>query len=159
MPAMPPTTQPTTRRQGGVMLLEALIAILIFSIGILAVVGMQATAMKAVTDARSRSEAALYANQLLAQIWTDAVNADQYAYAGSGTIPARLQGWHDQVTGVAGQRGMPGASVVKPKVTITSFVAGKGGTVKIEVFWRTGEETTQGLPAHNYTVMAAVYGN
>src|SRR5258707_11034991 len=99
----------TTRRQGGVMLLEALIAILIFSIGILAVVGMQATAMKAVTDARSRSEAALYANQLLAQIWTDAVNASAYDYPGTGAIPARLQGWHDQVTGVSGQRGIPGA--------------------------------------------------
>jgi type IV pilus assembly protein PilV len=141
------------------MLLEALIAILIYSIGILAVVGMQATAMKAVTDARSRSEAALYANQLLAQIWTDAANADQYAYAGTGTVPTRLQGWHDQVTGVTGSRGLPGASVLKPKVTISSFVAGKGATIKVEVFWRAPEETTQGLPAHNYTVLASVYGN
>jgi len=141
------------------MLLEALIAILIFSVGILAIVGMQATAMKAVTDARSRSEAALYANQILAQIWTDSSNADQYAYPGSGAIPARVQGWHDQITGVTGSRGLPGASTLKPKITITSFVAGKGGTVKIEVFWRSPEETNQGMPAHNYTVMAAVYAN
>jgi type IV pilus assembly protein PilV len=146
------------RRQGGVMLLEALIAILIFSVGILAIVGMQATAMKAVTDARSRSEAALYANQLLAQIWTDAANASAYAYAGAGTPPTRLQGWYDQVTGAAGSRGLPSASTVPPKITISAPTA-KGATVKIEVFWRTPEETTQGMPAHNYTVMAAVYGN
>jgi len=152
-----PTTQ---RRQGGVMLLEALIAILIFSIGILAIVGMQATAMKAVTDARSRSEAALYANQLLAQIWTDSSNADQYAYAGAGTPPTRLTGWYNAVTGVTDpKRGLPGASTTKPKVTISSFTAGKGATVKIEVFWQSPEEATQGLPAHNYTVLAAVYAN
>jgi len=146
----------TAKRQGGVMLLEALIAILIFSVGILAIVGMQATAMKAVTDARSRSEAALYANQLLAQIWTDAPNANSYAYAGAGAPPPRLQGWYNLVTGASGSRGLPGA--LPPKVTVTSPTA-KGGTVKVEVFWQTPEELSQGLPAHNYTVVAAVYAN
>jgi type IV pilus assembly protein PilV len=136
------------------MLLEALIAILIFSIGILAIVGMQATAVKAVTDARSRSEASFYANQLLSQIWTDAANADQYAYPGSGTIPGRLTEWHGRVVA-----GLPGAATLKPKVTISAFTAGKGGTVKVELFWSTPEEISQGLPAHNYTVVAAVYGN
>ena len=53
-------------RQQGVMLLEALVAILIFSIGILAIVGMQASAVRAVTDSRSRSEASFFANQLIA---------------------------------------------------------------------------------------------
>ena len=46
------------RRQGGFMLIEALIAILIFSIGILGIVGLQAAAVNQSTDARYRSEAA-----------------------------------------------------------------------------------------------------
>jgi len=61
-----------TEAPGGVMLLEALIAILIFSIGILAVVGMQTTTIKNVTDSKHRTEAAFLANKLLSQMWTDA---------------------------------------------------------------------------------------
>lgn len=146
-------------RQQGVMLLEALIAILIFSIGILAIVGMQATAVRTVTESRSRAEAALYANQLLGQIWTDAINASQYAYPGSGVVPARLQAWHDAVTGVADpKRGLPGAATIKPVVTVSNPTA-QGATVQIQVFWRNPEEEAQGIPAHNYTVTASVYGN
>jgi type IV pilus assembly protein PilV len=151
--------------QQGVMLLEALIAILIFSIGILAIVGMQATAVRTVTESRSRAEAAVYANQLLGQIWADAVNASQYAYPGAGAVPARLQKWHADVTGVTdatamlagrAKRGLPGQ--IQPIITVSNPTA-QGATVQIQVFWRNPEETAQGLPAHNYTVTAAVYGN
>jgi type IV pilus assembly protein PilV len=148
------------RAQQGVMLLEALIAILIFSIGILAIVGMQATALRTVTESRSRAEAALYANQLLGQIWADAINASQYAYPGSGAIPTRLQAWHDAITGVTDpKRGLPGPNnCCKPTVTISNASA-QGATVQIVVRWQSPEEATQGLPPHNYTVTAAVYGN
>ena len=45
-------------RQRGMFLLEALVGILIFSIGILALVAMQATAITAQADAQYRVEAA-----------------------------------------------------------------------------------------------------
>ena len=48
-------------RQSGVMLLEAMIAILIFSLGVLGVVGMQAMAVAASRDAKYRADAALLA--------------------------------------------------------------------------------------------------
>ena len=41
-------------RQAGVMLLEAMIAILIFSVGILAIVGMQGTAIQNMSEAKYR---------------------------------------------------------------------------------------------------------
>ena len=56
--------------QSGVMLLEALIAILIFSLGILGVVGMQASAVNASRDAKYRSDAALLANELIGEMWS-----------------------------------------------------------------------------------------
>ena len=56
--------KPLRHAQSGVMLLEALIAILIFSLGILALIGLQATAISQSTDARYRSEAALLANDI-----------------------------------------------------------------------------------------------
>src|SRR6266850_2797501 len=91
---------PIRAREEGVMLIEALIAILIFSIGILAVVGMQATAIKNVTESKSRSEAAFLAEELMAQMWIDQnistgavqvntsnVTVANYNYGGSGTPP------------------------------------------------------------------------
>jgi len=51
------------------MLLEALIAILIFSLGILAIVALQAVSIKLTEDAKYRSDAALLAEELLGQMW------------------------------------------------------------------------------------------
>jgi len=67
--------------QQGVMLLEALIGILIFSIGILALLGMQATAMRATVDAKYRSEAAFLANEIIGTMWVDRTNLASYATA------------------------------------------------------------------------------
>ena len=139
------------RNQGGVMLLEALVAILIFSIGILAVVGMQATAIKTVTDSRYRSEASLLANKLLSQMWTDAANIGSYAYTGSGTPPARVSPW---VTEVATR--LPGATDTPPIVTVTGASA-QGAAVRIEVFWQSPEEKAAGVPARALTVNASIY--
>jgi type IV pilus assembly protein PilV len=150
-------------RQSGVMLIEALIAILIFSIGILAVVGMQGIAIKNVTESRSRSEASFLAGELLTQMWVDQnINAAQvntsnvtvgnYNYAGTGTVPARLAGWVARVQGKLPGSTQPG---IRPKVTITNATA-SGATVKIELFWQNPEEASLGLPPHSQVVIASV---
>jgi type IV pilus assembly protein PilV len=55
--------------QAGFLLLEVLIAILVFSLGILAIVGLQATMVKNSTDARFRAIASQVAEQRIAQQW------------------------------------------------------------------------------------------
>lgn len=62
-------------RQTGSVILEALIAILIFSVGILALVGMQATAINSVADAKYRSTAGFLANQIVGTVWATRQNA------------------------------------------------------------------------------------
>jgi type IV pilus assembly protein PilV len=156
---------PIRGREEGVMLIEALIAILIFSIGILAVVGMQSMAIKNATESKHRSEAAFLAEELTAQMWIDQninpttkintsnVSVANYNYAGSGTPKPRLTAWVDRVNNK-----LPGSTVdglTKPKVTITNPSV-SGATVKIEIFWRLPEETTLGLPPHSHTVMASI---
>lgn len=56
-------------QQQGFALLEVLVAVLIFSVGILALVGMQATATRYATDSQFRSTASYLANQRMAEIW------------------------------------------------------------------------------------------
>jgi type IV pilus assembly protein PilV len=154
---------PFRDRQEGVMLIEALIAILIFSIGILAVVGMQSIAIKNVTESRSRSEASFLAGELLTQMWVDqSINATQvntsnvtvanYNYPGTGTVPARLTGWVARVQGKLPGSTLPG---IRPKVTITNATA-SGATIKIELFWQNPEEASLGLPPHSHVVIASV---
>lgn len=63
--------KPIRVKQRGVMLLEALIAILIFSIGVLAIVGLQAAAVRNVGDTKYRANAGFLANQLIGQMWTE----------------------------------------------------------------------------------------
>jgi len=163
---------PPRDRQKGVMLIEALIAILIFSIGILAVVGMQGVAIKNVTESRARSEAAFFAQALLAQMWIDQnisggvntsnVTFNNYNYTGSGSPPARLTDWVAQVNAK-----LPGSTVWMPKVTITNPAAipvvnptpaASGADVKIEIFWQSPEEAslTPPPPPHSYTIMASI---
>ncbi len=70
------------KSQRGMMLLEGLIAILIFSLGILAMVGMQAVAIGHTSQAKHRIDATFVANKLIGRIWADKGNRGNYA----GTI-------------------------------------------------------------------------
>jgi type IV pilus assembly protein PilV len=74
------TKTPARALQRGVMLLEALLGILIFSIGILALIAMQAAAISAQSDAQVRVEAANLASKLLSKVW---VNVNRTNIAGS----------------------------------------------------------------------------
>src|SRR2546430_10425137 len=140
------------KHEDGVMLLEALIAILIFSIGILAVVGLQAVSIKNFTDSKHCTEAASLPNNRRAQMWTDAGNIASYAYPGSGGAPTRLTGWVGQVNAR-----LP-AAAVPPIVTITGASA-TGATVTIQVRWQLPDEQSRlpPPPPHNYTVVASVH--
>ena len=148
---------PAQGSERGVMLIEALVAILIFSIGILAVVGMQAIAIKDVTSAKYRSEAAFLVQELLSQMWTDNGNIGTYAYTGAGAPPDKIKVWVKKV-----QDRLPDGANQPQVVTLTNPVPAApavptGATVQITVKWRLPEEVTQNLQPHSHTVIAYVY--
>lgn len=62
-------------QQQGSMILEAMIAILIFSMGILALVGLQATAINTASDAKYRSTAGFLADQMIGTVWAARQNS------------------------------------------------------------------------------------
>jgi type IV pilus assembly protein PilV len=67
--------------QRGVVLLESLVAILLFSMGVLALVGLQAAMIKNTTDSKFRAEACFIAQQRLGVMWSDPTNAVAYLEA------------------------------------------------------------------------------
>jgi type IV pilus assembly protein PilV len=81
------------RRQGGIALLEAMLAIVILGIGLLGTVGLQARAYSALSDAGARAEATLAAEKLIGIINADVPNIANYNLAESGTPNTTLSAW------------------------------------------------------------------
>lgn len=125
----PLTTGFNPASQRGVMLLEALIAILIFSLGILAVAALQATAIRSVDDSKFRNDASFLASETIGQIWVDIAHIANYA----GTVQPATDT-------------TPAADTVLPGGTRTIVVAGdavNGYSVTVTIQWKTpGEDAT-----------------
>lgn len=133
--------------QRGAILLEGLIAILIFSMGILAIVGLQAAAIKTVSDSQYRLEASFLANRLIAEMWsnTDAINSFKLP---GGAAPA-LATWLAEVNGR-----LPGALTNQPTVTVAGDAA-TGYTITLRVNWQAAGESTP----HNFTTISYINAN
>jgi len=137
------------RRQRGFSLIEGLVAILIFSLGVLALIGLQANSIQQSTAATYRSEATMLTNQLIGQMWT------------SNRTPATLMtnfqtGGPQYNLWVANvQAKLPGAATFPPTVVPTVVGGAFTGLFTITVQWKAPNEAP-GAPAHQYVAIAQV---
>ena len=90
-------SRPPASTQQGVIMIEVLVAILIFSMGVLAVVWLQATMIKATADAKYRSEASYIAQSRIGEMWANPDNAATYLETNTD-ISALLPGGTRTVT-------------------------------------------------------------
>jgi type IV pilus assembly protein PilV len=135
-------------RQKGSFLLEALIAILLLSVGILGMVGLLATSIRASNDARYRSEAATLANGMVADMW--ALNPAQLdaQFGGGG---AKLTAWQAKAASL-----LPSADVAPPNVDLTQpGLSLQSRTVVVTVFWQLPGSTEK----HSYMLTAQIGRN
>lgn len=144
----------TTQR--GMMLLEALMAILIFSLGVLGVVGINALAVSSASDAQYRTEANRYATQMINQIWVSVErsatatvpgsvvtsslaafdhNADGAACSGTATASVNpiVNNWVAAVRSAGS--GLPGSGENMQQI-ITKTGAGEMNEVTVTVCWQ-----------------------
>lgn len=63
-----------SKSQTGIALIEALVSILIFTTGILGVIGLQASLTRAQGDAKYRADAAALAGELVGAMWSDSAD-------------------------------------------------------------------------------------
>lgn len=112
-------------KQRGIVLLEVMIAILIFSFGVLAIVGMQAASVRYTADAKYRVDASFLANQSIGLMWADRNNLTNYAVTNevisslpNGKRTIAVAGAQVTVT-VTWQ--VPGESAVRSYSTITQI--------------------------------------
>jgi len=137
---MASTVQRTERPravQDGSVLLESLVAILIFSFGVLGLIGILASSIRATNDARYRAEAANLANAIIGDMWATAP-ADLGPQFGP-TGP-RLIAWQSQVASLlpsAGGANAPLIDLAQPGLSLQSR------SVVVTVFWQLPGETVR----------------
>lgn len=101
------------RSQQGVALLEALIAVLLISFGVLGIIGIQAASISAISEARYRIEATALADELINQVWIDTTTANALpAYVDDAA--ALPEAWLNRVYE------LPGAADNPPTISSTT---------------------------------------
>lgn len=145
----------TRAGQRGVMLIETLIAVLLFSLGVLGIVALQAQSTRHVGDAQYRGEAVFLANTLVSQMWVDDRTSSDltyldttYGHAGGGTGYVAFK---EMV------RTLPGAdlSTNAPRVSVAPGPVTTSSVVTITVFWQSPGEPSP----HNYSTTAVIGRN
>jgi type IV pilus assembly protein PilV len=124
------------RRSAGVALIEALIGILILAFGVLGLVGLQASMMRAQTGSKVRADAAALANELLATAWGDTRNLARYDGGGCASHDPCAD-WADKVA-----RMLPKGS---------GAVTVRGASVIVTLDW-----TMPDAGAHRFTTQTTV---
>lgn len=133
-------------RTKGIALLDALLGIAVFSVGILGLVAAQGVSLKNAGEARHRAEAAFLANQVIAQMWQD----DKTKLAANYASPdgPKFLPWKAEVQDPGS--GLPNATGAnEPTIAIAA-----GNRVRVTVRWR-----LPGHGAHRYDTEAQICDN
>jgi type IV pilus assembly protein PilV len=136
--------------QRGVFLLEALIAILIVSLGVLGLVALQTRAMQQSDDSHYRSEAAFLVNDIISQMWISNPTTLAANFTTGGTP-------YNNFTTLVQAR-LPG-SATPPLITVTQRGATptSGFDVVVTIYWKPPSVVFG--PENQYTAAATVRMN
>lgn len=126
-------------RQRGMTLIEVLVSLLIFSLGFLGLIGMQARAIQISSDAQDRGRAALLANEIVSTMWMQK----------SATVATPdLAAWNSRLSNQAAS-GLPNANGL-----ITGPDA--NGLVKVTITWRAPVRGSATVQASTYTTQVVI---
>jgi len=125
--------------QRGVMLIEALVAVLVFIVGVLGIIGLQAKMVTNVSETKYRSDAAYLANQIVGRMWVDQANLSQYDTTNTGSYAER-DNWRTAVGNVL------------PAGTATITI-GANNIVTVNIIWQAA-----GQAQHRHTLSTQVQG-
>lgn len=140
--------------QRGSVLLESLIAILIFSLGILSLVGLLGASVKDTASSMYRTQASLLANELVGEMWARSqTTTDVPTFLAGYKESAPAETWREKVAetlpGVkeAVNEGDEGSNL--PVINVN------GNTVTVTVYWQAPGDAT----AHRYVIATRIAGN
>jgi type IV pilus assembly protein PilV len=153
--------------QRGIALLETLIAVVVFSIGVLGLIGLLGISVKSSSDAKYRADAAYLANQVVSRMWVDQTNVGSYAHnaaaaacsaaggASATSAYAPLQSW---LTSVAAA--LPGGGGARQRIVVDTATVPGTTIVTVTMCWHGPQDTdAAGNDVyHNYTATTQIAG-
>jgi type IV pilus assembly protein PilV len=135
--------------QSGVSLLEALISLLVLSVGVLGIISIQANLLMAGQQAQSRMQASLLANRLIGLAAADPANAGCYAVnvtpmptCASPKAQALAAVWAADALNA-----LPNAARTPPVVNVDG-----AGVLTVTLQWKRDQESV----THNYITVSRV---
>lgn len=139
------------RRAAGFTMIEVLVALLVFSLGVLALVAIQATAARMASDARDRAVATFLADQILARMLiSDPATAGSFAHQPTGTTAcnpsgtastnATVTGWLTEVS-----QQLPNAASSMQQIVVNAG----SGEVTVRLCWQNGNDPPRSLTVSN----------
>ena len=168
-------------KQQGVMLIEALIALLIFSLGILGMVAMGSVAIAAQSDSQYRTEAANYANEIASEMTVELqkgifqagafvsnpllmafahqpASGGYCSFAGPPSANAAVAGWVSRISGVVDpKRALPGATNISQQILVDQTPGAGFNRVTITICWQPPSSTAVAFaPMHRYVLVSYI---
>lgn len=121
-----PSLLPATNERGSI-LLEAMVAILIFSLGVLGLIGLQAASMRSTTEAKERVDASMLVNQRIARMLVEPANVASFITTPGSPLTA------------GGSSTDPDQALINefPNGSLTTVIAGSNADeATVTVTWR-----------------------
>ena len=136
--------------QRGAFLLEALVALLIFSFGVMAMAGLQTRAARHFNEAQYRANAAELAQATIASMRASdpATLAARFDPSAGSANWLALQGQAKRLPGVNDVQNLPAIQIIDGPTTTSRQVS-------LSIFWQTPGDLT----AHRYTASAVIATN
>jgi len=125
-------------KERGFVLLDGLVAMVIFMLGVLGMLGLQGTLTRAQSEAKYRADASFLASDLIGRMWSDTANLNGYSGSGCPSQPV-CRDWMGKVAG----------TLPNSKGTVT--VDASTGDVIVVVNWK----STGGDP-HRYVTHTTI---
>ena len=148
---------PLNTQQNGIVLIEALVSILIFSVGVLAIIGLLTASVISLRDSNNRSAAGTVANQIIGQMWADDHSQLQANY---GTGNPKYVTWFNS----SAVQALPSVASYPPSVIISA-----SSVVTVKIYWKPpnapatacvlpdpSSQNAATQPCHTYIVVAQI---
>jgi type IV pilus assembly protein PilV len=123
----------------GVGLIEVLVSLLVFSMGVLGLVGLQARAVQMETQAGDRTRAANLANEVVTQMWVN---------RSAKLSSTDLEAWNTRASAISAG-GLP-----EGEVTVSDPDA--DGVVTIKIAWRPPTRQSEGAEPMTYLTQVVI---
>ncbi len=139
------------RRAAGFTMIEVLVALLVFSLGVLALVAIQATAARMANDARDRAVATFLADQILARMLiSDSTTAASFAHQATGTTPCNPSGAASTNATVVGWLAEVADQLPNAGSALQQIVVNAGSSeVTVRLCWQNGNDPPRSLTVSN----------